>query len=114
MRIDMTSLKVLLLATCVAVRGVAAQTAADGPLLGAHRLLPTAALKMWHPAGRVRLIAWDRDSVVVRGRVARKEHFFFGGDTTAFKLGIEGRQASATDKGSDVVVYLPRRCKVSV
>jgi DUF4097 and DUF4098 domain-containing protein YvlB len=64
----------------------------------------------------VRLIAWDRDSIVVRGRVGAGGHFFFArGETNAsYKLGVETRRADASQGPSDLVVNVPRRAEISV
>lgn len=91
-----------------------AQSAADGPVLSARRLLPTAPVKIWLAAGHLRLIAWNRDSIVVRGRVDSPAQYFFGGDSTGMKFGVE---LSGSDRGNGsgaLVAYVPRRGKLSV
>ena len=110
MRTDKNFLMSLLLClAAIASRGDA-QTAADGQVLGATSLLPTAALKITIPAGRIRLVAWDRDSILVRGHLARPERFYFGGDAMGVKLAVEDQ----TKDRSDFAIYLPRRVKVLV
>src|SRR3954470_1774122 len=91
-----------------------AQSAADGPVLGARHTLPEVAIKIWVPAGELRLIAWDRDSVVVRGRTTPSRNFFFGGDSAGMKFGTD--RFGSTDGGAvaHLVAYLPRHCTVSV
>src|SRR3954462_4149309 len=91
-----------------------AQSATDGPVLGARRTLPTVAIKIWVPAGELRLVAWDRDSVVVRGRTKPSGHFFFGGDSAGMKFGTERFGSSETGTVAHLVAYIPRRCTVSV
>jgi hypothetical protein len=89
-----------------------AQSAADGTLLGARSLAPDAALKVWVPEGRIRLVAWDRDSIVVRGHVARSDHFFLSGDRAGVKLGVDG---AATGAGpAELAAWIPRRAMLSV
>lgn len=91
-----------------------AQSAADGPILAARAVPPTVQIKMWSTAGHLRLVAWDRDSVVVRGRVAASERFFFSLDGGALKLGVEARPGAGTTGRSDLVIHVPRRSGVSV
>jgi hypothetical protein len=91
-----------------------AQSAADGRVLGARRVIASAAFKIWMPVGKIRLVAWDRDSLVVRGRVASDENFFFGGDSAGMKFGIEQLGARETSGRWSLVVYLPRTARVSV
>ena len=84
------------------------------PVLWARAVEPTAGFKIYNPAGAVRVVGWDHDSIEVRGRVARGERFYFGGSARGGKLGIEER-ADARDSGaSDLVIYLPRRAQLSV
>jgi hypothetical protein len=104
---------VVVLLACAPIRGHA-QTAADGPVLAARRVTPTLAYKIWNPAGHLRLVAWDRDSIVVRGRVFDRNRFMFSGDSTAMKLGINPEFSSKPAGRSDLVIYLPRRGRGSV
>jgi len=105
----------LLAAFLLGVAGrAAAQSAADGPVLGARHVLPTMAFKLWIPDGRVRLVAWDRDSIVMRGRVARGDNHFFAADSSGVKFGIEHPGSDGSGGKSTMVVYLPRRGHVSV
>jgi hypothetical protein len=90
---------------------VVAQSRADGPLLGARAVAPDASLKVWVPGGKIRLLGWDRDSIVVRGRVARNGHFFLAGDRAGMKLGVDGSDDGAA---SELVAWVPRRAMLSV
>ena len=83
------------------------------PVLRARALDATAAVKIFNPAGSIRLVGWDRDSIVVRGRVARGERFFFGGSASGVKLGIEDATIGADSRPSELVVYLPRASRIS-
>jgi hypothetical protein len=116
MRIDMSLLRsvAFMVACLVAGHAARAQSAADGPVLGARHIPPTAAFKIWNPSGHVRLVGWDRDSIVVRGRIGKGAHFFMSGDTTAMKFGAEVADASANAGRADFVAYLPRRSRVSI
>src|SRR5947209_3796520 len=52
---------------CLAITGTAAQSPTDGPVLAARHVSPTASFTIWSPAGHVRVVAWSRDSVLIRG-----------------------------------------------
>jgi len=56
------------------------------------RVSPDVRLKIWVPAGSVRLTAWDHDSLHVRGTVTGGT-IYQGGARGAWKLNVE----SATD-----------------
>jgi len=94
---------------------VAAQSPVDStlPLLRARAASPTVSLKMWSAAGHLRLVGWDKDSVVIRGRLARGTELVLAGGPDAMKM-----DASAGTSGnpapSDLTVYLPRRGKAAV
>ena len=96
--------------------GAAASGSASAqlPVLRARALDATAAVKVFNPAGSIRLVGWDRDSIVVRGRVARGAHFFFGGSSQGVKLGIEDPINGGDSRPSDLVIYLPRRSQMSI
>jgi hypothetical protein len=94
-----------------AQRTVAAPPAA---VLGARHLARTASVKIFDPAGSVRLIGWTRDSLVVRGTVAADERFYLAGTANGIKLGVEDRAGTATPSACDLVVYLPAGAQVSV
>ncbi len=108
---------VLTLIACCAVAGVAGGQRVPPPrVLGARAATPDVGIKIFVPTGSVRLIAWDRDSIVVRGRAAATGRFFFmRGETNAsYKLGIETRRADGPQDPSDLVIYVPRRAEASV
>ena len=98
---------------CVGTRA-RAQSADDGRVLAARRVLPTAGLKIWIPDGEIRLVAWDRDSLLVRGRIARGDNFFIGGDAGGMKFGVEHPNSDGSGGKSAIVVYLPRQARVSL
>ena len=106
--------KFLMVLAIVAGTRAAAQSAADGPVLGARALQPTAAFKIWVPAGQVRLIAWDRDSILVRGHVPKSENFYFSGNFAGMKLGVEQNSPRGKAGQSNIVAYVPRRGKFNV
>jgi len=97
------------------VLGVATTGTASAqlPVLRARALDATAAVKIFNPAGSIRLVGWDRDSIVVRGRVASGERFFFSGSANGVKLGIEDTATGADSRPSELVIYLPRASQIS-
>ena len=107
-------IKVLMVLAIVAATRAGAQSAADGPVLGARALQPTAAFKIWVPAGRIRLVAWDRDSILVRGHVPKSENFYVSGNSAGMKLGVEQNPPRGRAVQSDIVAYVPRRGKFNV
>ena len=114
MRVDVRIIAAALLLAVAAPRSAVAQSAADGPVLGARHAESSAGIKIWMPGGRMRLVAWDRDSILIRGRVASDENFFFGGGSAGMKLGFEPRDSQEVAGRSTLVVYLPRQARVSV
>jgi hypothetical protein len=106
-------MKRLLIAITLAARAALGQSAADGPVLEAHALDSTASVNLYVPFGSVRLVGWDRDSIVVRGQKARNARLFYGGGPQGVKMGVES--SSRTDsEPSNLVIYMPRRGRVSV
>jgi len=106
-------MKRLLIAIALVARSAAGQTAADGPVLRAHGLDSTGAINLYVPAGSVRLVAWDRDSVLVRGQMSGNARLFFGGGRQGVKMGVEGISRSDSEP-SNLVIYMPRHGRVSV
>ena len=71
-------------------------------------------MKIFQVGGSLALVGWDRDSVLVRGRVRRGDRFYLAGHGSAFKLGVESGAAEREPFPCDLVVYLPRRARVAV
>ena len=69
------------------------------------------ALKLWVPAGSVRLRAWDLDSLHVRGTVDGGS-LFLGGARDSWKLMVEGEGDEMAPAELDI--RLPRGAQVSV
>jgi hypothetical protein len=67
-------------------------------------------------AGSIRVIGWDKDSVVITGSVARGSQFYAGGGRTGVKMFVEAEKGSNPKLAgaSDIVVRLPARARVSV
>jgi hypothetical protein len=106
-------MKRLLIAIILAARSASGQSAADGPILEAHGLDSTASINLYIPAGSVRLVAWDRDSIVVRGQKSASDRIFFGGGRQGVKMGVEGISHRESEP-SNLVIYTPRRSRVSI
>jgi hypothetical protein len=113
MRVDARVI-VAALVLAVASKPASAQGPADGRVLGARHVSRSAAFKVWMPDGEMRMVAWDRDSLLVRGRVARGDNFFIGGDSAGMKFGVEHPGTDGSGGKSAIVVYLPRGARVSV
>lgn len=110
MRADM---KRVLIAVALIGQSALAQSTSDLPVLEAHSLDSTAAINLYVPAGSVRLVAWDRDSIVVRGQKARNARLFYGAGSRSVKMGIENASRNDSEP-SHLVVYMPRRGRISV
>ena len=70
-------------------------------------------MRIWVPAGTVRVETWDRDSIRVTGSIGRNSHFFGGSGGRGAKLGVENNDS--TDTGmphGDLVVTVPRKAHV--
>lgn len=102
------------LSCAVALQALGAQErTSDGPVLGRRALRPNAAVKGWNSAGIIRFVGWDKDSIVMRGRVPKSRHVLFAGGDSAMKVGTEPRWTDTDTSRAELVVYLPRRAMVS-
>jgi hypothetical protein len=99
---------------CLVASNGGAQSAADGPVLGAKYATSSTSFRLYNTAGRVRVIAWDKDSLLVRGRIPKPEEFFLVGGPQGVKLGIEGRWSVPNPGRSEFSVYVPRGSKVVI
>jgi hypothetical protein len=83
------------------------------------------AIRVWLPAGSLRLIGWDRDSLAIDGDVASGEKFVFGGGGTAVKFsvgapmssvkfGVEDLPPGQASRPSHLTAYIPRNARVNV
>ena len=70
----------------------------QGPaVLSARHAAPAVNVKAFHTAGSLTLVGWDRDSILVRGRVARGDRFYLAGSDSGVKFGVENRSARRDD-----------------
>jgi hypothetical protein len=83
------------------------------PLHRGYAATRDVALRVYLPAGRVRLVAWERDSVDITGTLNDGSTFFGGGARTHVKFGAES-QGSASLPGGDIVVRVPRGARAWV
>ena len=104
----------VLVVLCAARSAAAQPSAADGPLLRAHHATPAAQVKVFNTAGSVRLVGWDNDSVVMRGRIAKGERFYLAGTDSAMKLGVDEHTDNKAAGRCDLVIYLPKGSRVSL
>ncbi len=106
------ALPMLAAATALLALGTGAR--AQQPLIRARVLAANAPVKIFFPTGSIRVDAWDRDSIEVRGRVARGEHFYLAGDAHGIKLGILDHPDGILVRPSDIVLRVPRASQISV
>ena len=71
-------------------------------------------VNVWIPAGTIRIIGWDRDSLVVEGSVGKGDRLFFGGGRAGVKLGIDDLAPDVTPKPVRLTLRVPRGAKVNV
>jgi hypothetical protein len=69
---------------------------------------------MFNPAGSVRIVGWNRDSIVMRGRIAQGEAFYLVGSDSEMKLGITEHSDNRPMAPCDLVIYLPKHSRVSL
>jgi hypothetical protein len=112
-----------LVATISVAVGAGVAGAQAGPrdiVLEARHAGPNTPIKIFGVAGSIRLVGWDRDSVMVTSR-SRPPGFFFIPDPAAVKLGVDQyRIGMLEDRESETVtpyhfvVYVPRQSKIAV
>lgn len=95
-------------------RASAQRPRADEPVLQARAVKRSAPVKMFIPSGTVRMIGWDRDSIVVRGHVSATAGLFLAGnDSAGYKILVEDRSGS-DNPISQLSIYVPRRSQLSL
>ncbi|AHG93632.1 protein of unknown function DUF4098 (plasmid) [Gemmatirosa kalamazoonensis] len=107
-------LSAVLLGTAAALLAAGAGAQPVGPVLWARAVEPTAGFKIYNPVGTLRIVGWDRDSIVVRGRLGRGERMYHDVTARGGKLGIDERADGGDARPSDLVIYLPRRSQIAV
>ena len=71
-------------------------------------------VKIWIPAGSIRLIGWDRDSLHVEGTLGKGETFYFGGAGSGAKFGVDESPAGRVAQPARLTAYVPRGARVNV
>jgi hypothetical protein len=80
-----------------------------------HPAAADAAIRLYMPAGVLRVEVWDRDSIALRGTLGANASLFGGGAREALKLGVEARSATdGTLPTADLIVSVPRRARLWV
>ncbi|MFL5615288.1 MAG: hypothetical protein ACJ796_16595 [Gemmatimonadaceae bacterium] len=102
----------IVVSVCATPRAANAQ--ALPPVLRAIAVDSTAPVKIYHPAGTLRIVGWDRDSLVLRGRLPRDVRLFFGGSARGVKFGVEDLVDKSESTPVDLVVQVPRHARLSV
>ena len=86
------------------------------PTQGVHRgyaATPHVSMRVYVPAGRVRVLTWARDSVDIAGTIGANASMFGGGSRTHIKLGVESLVlGDSTMPRADLVVSIPRAARV--
>ncbi len=91
------------------------QPAVRQPTARGHAVTADVTMRLYVPSGRVRLSAWDRDSIHLRGTVSSSSTQFGGGSRTHMKFGVESRVAGdSTLPNADWEVFVPRSARVWV
>jgi hypothetical protein len=74
-----------------------------------------AVIRLSLPAGFLRVTAWERDSIDVRGRLdGGGTSFMLGGPAPSVKGGVKVAPAGSTDASADLDVRLPRGARVRI
>ena len=71
-------------------------------------------VKVWVSAGSIKLVGWDRDSLVVEGTIGKGDSFFFGGAGRAAKFGVDDLPGGKLAQPVDLVAYVPRKGRVTI
>ncbi|MSR07106.1 MAG: hypothetical protein EXR93_08590 [Gemmatimonadetes bacterium] len=73
-----------------------------------------ASIRVFNLEGSIRIIGWDKDSLVVTGTLSPGggKLFYFGGGGRGAKLGVEPRSSGESDGPSNLEVFVPARSKV--
>ncbi len=74
---------------------------------------PDVAMRIYVPAGRVRVVTWSHDSIDLGGTLGANASVFGGGSRTHVKLGVESRaQGDSTIPRADLVIRVPPAARV--
>lgn len=88
-------------------------TAAQQPAMRGFPATADVTMRIYVPAGRIRVGVWNRDSIHVAGTVGASATMFGGGNRSHVKLGVEPKiTGDATLPTADWVVTIPRGARV--
>lgn len=91
----------------------AAPLAVAQPVARGFAAAPDVSMRLYVPAGTLRVEPWDRDSIHLAGTLGANASLFGGGARTHIKLGVEARTSTdGTIPVADLVVHVPRRARV--
>ncbi|MES2521800.1 MAG: DUF4097 family beta strand repeat-containing protein [Gemmatimonadota bacterium] len=83
------------------------------PSLRGFAATPDVTMRIYVPAGRIRLVTWSRDSVAVSGTTGANASMFGGGSRTHVKFGVEPRATGdSTLPRADLTITIPRAARV--
>ncbi len=97
----------------ILVAGLPTRAAAQERIARGYPTTSDVRLKLWAPAGSVRLEAWDRDSLDIRGTV-EQGRLYAGGGRDGMKVAVEDPESQDLAPVSHLVIRLPRGAQVSV
>ena len=104
-------LKKWLLASALAL--VAAEASAQTKVSRGLKINADGAIRIYNLVGSVRVIGWNRDSVLVRGTLGKGNSLHMGGAGAGMKMFIEGVD-ERNPSPADIEVSVPMRAKVWV
>lgn len=88
-------------------------THTDRPAARGWSVAPDATVRLYVPAGRVTVRAWDRDSVDLQGTLHANASLFGGGASTHVKVGVEAySQTDGTLPRATLEVRVPPRARL--
>jgi len=104
-------LKRLLLALAVAL--AASEASAQTKVSRGLKINADGAIRIYNLVGSVRVIGWNRDSVLVRGTLGKGNNLHMGGGGAGMKMFIEGID-ERNPAPADIEVSVPMRARVWV
>lgn len=103
-----TSPRCLVAALVAMLGGATVPLPAQGEVSVGRAVAHDAAIRITSHTGTLRITAWARDSIAVRGRVdPGVGRFYLGGSAEALKLGVEPPADRAADGVADLDVQVP-------
>ena len=83
-------------------------------VLTARHMNSGGSLKVFNPAGSVKLVGWSHDSIEVRGEVTPHRRYYAAGDAKGWKVGIDDGPMNDPAPHGDLTIYVPKGTEVSV